>query len=229
MLAVHDVLIMTETETRSLFESIKSELAAQGLALPAGWRLVLDARCSRRLGQCRHGGREIGVSRKFAALNGPAAVGATIRHEIAHALVGPRKHPHDHVWKAMAIRCGDTGDRCCDPEAEGVIVPKGKEAKWAATCPGCGSTHRRHRPLRPGRASSCRNCSGGRYNAAFRLHYATAETARREPVDPSTLTAIERKVLALRAAGLGYVKIDAVFGVYGKKGFWSWKIVKEKG
>jgi hypothetical protein len=35
------------------------------------------------------------------------------------------------------------------------------------------------------------------------------------------------KVLALRAQGLGYVAIDAAFGIHGKRGWWSWKIVRD--
>ncbi len=224
---MHDDFIMTETETHALYNSIVAELAAQGLVLSPGWHLVLDSRSTRRLGQCRERHREIGISRKFAALNGPAAVGSTIRHEIAHALAGCR-HKHDAVWKVMAIRCGDDGNRCCDPEKEGVIIPERKQGAWIAKCVGCGEEHRRHRPMKPGRTSSCAQCSGGRYNAAFRLVY-TSTVETKIAVDPSTLTAIEKKVIALRKSGMGYVKIDGVFGIFGKKGWWSWKICKDSG
>lgn len=43
-----------------------------------------------------------------------------------------------------------------------------------------------------------------------------------EGTSPETV----RKVLALRAGGMGYVAIDREFGIEGKKGWWSWKIVK---
>ncbi len=318
---------MTPAEAKTLYERIKDELRLkmpEAIArLDADWALDFDA-SRRRFGWCDWGGKVVGLSWRFVLINDEIQVGKTIRHEIAHALVGPG-HGHDWAWKQMARTCGDDGRRCWD--AADTEQPA---MKWTAKCIGCNRKIGRNLP--PKKAQSCGHCSGGRFNEDYRLMFVPTEengmtksfvqilarhegpwklrallpdgpkgkpraewmpTKTADPVsdafglmdkNPSissvvawseseqqfvltidradrdvwekergnwreavklaaktTAAAIPervlkipagidaetvRKVLAARASGLGYVAVDAKFGVYGKKGFWSWKICK---
>jgi predicted SprT family Zn-dependent metalloprotease len=215
---------MNEKDARELFETIVAELRAQGLGLPSGWILRFD-HSKRRFGQCSYSRRRISLSRALVALNGPEKVGGTIRHEIAHALVGPG-HGHDWVWKRMAVRCGDDGKRCYSAD---VVTP---EAPWTATCPKCKQVFKRHRAPKADRTSWCKCLHSANPPTEMRLSFTSTTPASFPPTTPATVpsgTGAEniKRVLALRASGLGYVAIDAAFGIHGKHGWWSWKIVKE--
>src|SRR3954471_13189386 len=91
------------------------------------WEVVLD-RAKRRAGVCRPGRKEIGLSAPLTAIHPEAEVRDTILHEVAHALVGPRRG-HDDVWRATALRIGCSGQRCSSPDAPGI------EGSWVGTCP----------------------------------------------------------------------------------------------
>lgn len=153
---------MTLDEARELYTNIIVELEAKGLQLPEGWRLTFDDVAVKRFGRCSYPRREIGLSTKLVLLNGPEAVGNTIRHEIAHSLT--RGHGHDAVWRAMAIRCGSDGRRCYAPDADGIVVPA---MPWIAQCERCGREFGRVR--RPARLLCC-ICRGG-FDARFALRY----------------------------------------------------------
>ncbi|ABL83305.1 MULTISPECIES: SprT family zinc-dependent metalloprotease [unclassified Nocardioides] len=114
------------------------------------WTLVLD-RAKQRAGVCRHARREIGLSAPLTTLHPEPEVRDTILHEIAHALVGPRRG-HDEVWRAAALRIGCSGQRCTDPQLPGVA------GDWVGTCPAGHRITRHRRPSRPG---SCATCSPG--------------------------------------------------------------------
>ncbi len=115
----------------------------------AGWVFVYN-RGKRTLGMCDFDRRRIELSGHFVARNNEPAVRDTILHEIAHALAGP-KAGHGRAWRAVCKRIGARPERL-DREA---VMPKGR---WHATCPACGSAHRRfRRPLR-GRTYICRPC-----------------------------------------------------------------------
>lgn len=204
---------MTEQTARELFDRLAIELA-----LPTDWRLKFD-NAARRFGQCRYSDQVISLSRKLVALNNEQTVSATIRHEIAHALVGPF-HGHDEVWRRMAIQCGDDGHRCYDA---GIETPP---APWTATCATCGKVYKRHRAQKSGRFSACSVCCRGRCRGRFSMTYVlnfemTQPITQHVSDNPQVI-----EVLRLRATGLGYAAIDATFGIFGKKGWWSWKIVK---
>ena len=112
------------------------------------WRLVVD-RAKKRAGICRSGERTIGLSGPLTALHTQEQVRDTVLHEIAHALVGPR-YGHGPTWQAMAVRVGAAPERCLPDDAPSV------PGAWVGTCP-AGHSIDRHR--RPGRVSSCRECS----------------------------------------------------------------------
>jgi predicted SprT family Zn-dependent metalloprotease len=221
---------MTRPDCEALFEKLALELGLNDGTMPwrKGWTFGFDS-ARRRFGCCNFGSKRITLSWRIAVLNDEKEVSATIRHEIAHARVGPG-HGHDHVWREEAIRCGDDGRRCYDSTE--VHVP---DAPWTGTCPACGTKYNRHRAPKPGRTFSCSRCSGGRFNPNFILVWTTTNAVAQTEVirdimskDVDEIMKIS-EVLRLRATGMGYVAIDARFGIFGKKGWWSWKIVKTHG
>src|SRR4249920_816998 len=62
-------------------------------------------------GACWHGRKEIVMSRLLVAMNDEGACLDIAKHEIAHALVGP-KAGHDWRWQEMAVRVGARPVRC---------------------------------------------------------------------------------------------------------------------
>jgi len=89
-----------------------------------GWKLMLDPRPRRRLGQTRYSKREIGLTKVFVELNGWDLVAQTLLHECAHALVGPG-YAHGPVWKRKARELGvrRPGSAMRDPELR--MAPSG--------------------------------------------------------------------------------------------------------
>lgn len=95
------------------------------------WRTVADNRPTRRFGQTRYRKKEIGLSSKIVVLNTPDRVEQTIRHEIAHALVGPGQG-HNAVWKAKCLEVG-APPRACYVESETATPP----TPWKLVCDRC--------------------------------------------------------------------------------------------
>nr|NLD41785.1 sprT domain-containing protein [Actinomycetales bacterium] len=120
------------------------EMAAAGLE---GWEFAWD-RAKRRAGVCRFGNRTISLSRPLMELFAHEEVLDTIRHEIAHALVGP-EHKHDAVWRAAARRLGAT------PKARMPASLPTPPPTWVGECPR-GHQFRRYR--RPSAKVSCSAC-----------------------------------------------------------------------
>lgn len=213
---------MTLSDAKALFDKVALELN-----FPSDWGFEFD-NSKQRFGSCNYNRRKVTLSGPIVLLNEAKQVEQTIRHEIAHVLVGPG-HGHDAVWKAMARKCGDDGARCYDP-----AVVNTPEAAWVALCPKCGKKFERHRAPKPNRPLWCGTCFRGRsFESGAALSFqptAAANTsvmaaAKPSAVDPLTLA----KIRALRMQGRGYVAIDASFGIHGKRGWWSWKIIKENG
>lgn len=102
-----------------------------------GWRTKTD-RARTRAGSCRHSSRTITLSAPIIALNSWQATLDTIRHELAHALVGPG-HAHDRVWQEMAVRLG------AEPKAR--CTSKTPDARYLLYCMRCGAMVRKYHRL----------------------------------------------------------------------------------
>lgn len=102
-----------------------------------GWRFAFNDR-KRSLGVCKYprggGPGIIELNRGWTETAEPHDVLDTIKHECAHALVGPG-HGHDHVWKAMCRKIGCTPSARADESVSGEIDTSG--AKFFAECGSC--------------------------------------------------------------------------------------------
>lgn len=97
------------------------------------WAIALD-RSKVRFGQCRYGQHTIGLSKALVELNPRDEVEDVIRHEIAHALIGPG-HGHGRVWKLKCIEVGARPERCYDSNK--VARPP---RRYTLQCPDCSFT-----------------------------------------------------------------------------------------
>jgi len=91
----------------------------------------------RMLGVCFFEQHLISLSVHFCELNPLSVIEDTMRHEIAHALVGPG-HGHDSVWKKKSLEVGANPERCCSD----CIAPTGA---WSARCPNCQKCYQKYR------------------------------------------------------------------------------------
>jgi predicted SprT family Zn-dependent metalloprotease len=114
-----------------------------------GWKFGLNKN-KRRLGVCRHRKRLIELSVDFVSMNTDEEIIDTIKHEIAHALVGPG-HGHGPVWKAKARQLGCNPVPCSMDAA----MPHGH---FQAVCPGCGMIHSKHRCPKVLTGWVCKKC-----------------------------------------------------------------------
>jgi hypothetical protein len=80
-----------------------------------------------------------------------------IRHEIAHALSGPR---HDDAWVLACARVGARPEHCWGENGE-TRIP----GQWHGTCPG-GHKHK-PRQRKPRKNYSCGGCNPGVYDERF--------------------------------------------------------------
>jgi predicted SprT family Zn-dependent metalloprotease len=144
------------------------------------WRVELDG-AKRRAGVCRFGERVIGLSAPLTRLHGEAEVLDTIRHEIAHALAGPRAG-HGEVWQAVATRIGCSTRRCLPVDAPRV------PGAWVGVC-SQGHVAERHR--RPDRVMTCARCS-----PAFALEHVLEWTFRGRPASMHPNYVAELEALA---------------------------------
>lgn len=107
--------------------------------------LVRSGLCRRKLGRP---GR-VELSAYFVSLNPMPVVIDTLKHEVAHAIVGP-EHGHSEAWKA---KCRELGCRPVACYGGDVVMPKGP---YRAVCPNCKEGfHRHRRPTRDYHHAAC--------------------------------------------------------------------------
>lgn len=94
-----------------------------------GWRFKLT-RAHKILGNCNYTAKLIGVSRYHIQYGTDAEILDTIKHEIAHALVGVG-HGHGPIFQAMAIMLGAT------PGSKKQVT-KSSPHQWKIICGRCG-------------------------------------------------------------------------------------------
>lgn len=139
----------------------RSLLAEHGLY---DWSFAFNCR-KRAFGLCDYTRRTIFLSAVLTELNGEAEVGDTLRHEVAHALAGPRAG-HGPAWRKVAREIGAKPRRCYD--ADEVRQPP---ARYVLRCPSCQRETPRHR--KPTGVYACRGCckrlNGGRFSERYRL------------------------------------------------------------
>lgn len=97
-----------------------------------GWTAHVNERMTRTYGICRYRSRRVEISWQIARLNGRESNLDTIRHEVAHAIVGPGCG-HGPKWKEACELTGARPVRCYSGDE--VATPEGR---WLATCEACG-------------------------------------------------------------------------------------------
>lgn len=140
-------------EEKAMRVTLAGELAEKlmsdfGLTV-LGWRFRWSFSKS-AAGCCIHDKKVIELSVHFAEVRTEAMTEDTIRHEIAHALVG-RGYGHGWVWKSKAVECGANPVACFSD----AYLRKGFEA----LCPKCGflDTFRSRMPKSTRVCKKCRS------------------------------------------------------------------------
>ena len=123
-----------EAQKTALREMVKWGLVDDGWTF--GW---LSRRATQTCGQCVYRAKAIRLNPRHVELNSPVVVLDTVRHEIAHALVGSRAN-HGPAWRECAVRVGATPERAAGEEV--APVPR-QPFRWTATCRDCGAVMRR--------------------------------------------------------------------------------------
>ena len=116
----------------------------------ASWSVRLD-HARQRCGSCHFKRREITLSRHFVSLNDSVEIEATVLHEIAHALAGPRAG-HGQRWQQIAQRIGAPLQTTNDS----AVMP---EPAWGLRCVSCAViVARRHRRSLKLDLVRCKHC-----------------------------------------------------------------------
>lgn len=110
--------------------------------LDLGWTFAFD-RSKRRFGYTIHSKKRISLSSLLVGLNDISHVEKTLRHEIAHALVGPGHH-HDEAWKTKCFIAGAEPIRYYDQRSDGHLITS-VQKKLVYECPSCHRQWRAHK------------------------------------------------------------------------------------
>jgi len=141
-------------ETTTLANKLMKEF---GLA-DEGWTFRFSNKKT-IMGTCYHGEKVIEFSKWYVESH-PNEIEDTIRHEIAHALVGP-DHDHDYVWRRKCLEVGARPERCYDSNSP--QVTRSVKHNWLLECdnPRCENTTKwkRDRMTRRSRYAICPNCA----------------------------------------------------------------------
>lgn len=122
------------------------------------WDIKINGRLSRALGRTFFTSKRIELNKDFVFRNYKWQIEGVIKHEMAHALVGP-KHNHNSIFREKCIALKTP------PEFHGAIsLAKIKKAppkpmRFTANCPTCGHTYQL-RNLKAGTSYYCRNHYG---------------------------------------------------------------------
>lgn len=116
--------------------------------LDESWSFGFD-HAKRRAGQCDYTRRRLTVSRYLAARFDDDEIHQVLLHEVAHALAG-HEAAHGAEWKRVARDLGYVGGTTHRGETAVELAP------WIGRCP---AGHETYRHRRPGRPTSCAQCS----------------------------------------------------------------------
>lgn len=125
------------------------------------WSFKFDFAKS-RFGQCNFRTKTITLSKELTELNEPDKVINTIKHEIAHALVGAG-HGHNLTWKNKAVEVGCLPQRCYSKE---VITP---QYKYTWECPNCKRRINSRRKIKSSCYKCCNQFNNGKYTKKFKF------------------------------------------------------------
>ena len=143
---------MTETEAINLARKMMDK---EGLR---EWDIKINGRLSRALGRTFFKSKRIELNKDFITRNFKWQIEGVIKHEMAHALVGP-EHSHNRVFREKCIALKTP------PEFHGpTSVAKIKKAppkpmRFSAKCPTCSHTYQL-RNVKAGTNYYCRNHVG---------------------------------------------------------------------
>lgn len=122
------------------YETTSRLLAAHGLH---DWHVTSD-KAIHRLGYAHSGKKIISLSIYHLQNSDDSEIIDTIRHEVAHAIVGTR-NKHNSLWKMKAIEIG-ARPKACGPAVkniETIVKPK-----YSGICAKCGKAFYAYRRLK---------------------------------------------------------------------------------
>lgn len=98
-----------------------------------GWKVVFD-KATNRAGRCTYDTKTISYSVIYLLHGTEAQRINTIRHEVAHALVGPG-YGHGYAWKRKFLLLGGDGSRTTHIALPSEVVKS--NFLWVGACPTC--------------------------------------------------------------------------------------------
>lgn len=125
-------------QTSQVVQEARLLMGHHGL-LDKGWTFKLNSNKT-RLGVCKYRYNRIEMSLLYVERVEDEIIFNTIKHEIAHALVG-RGHGHNWTWKAKAIEVGAKPKACT---VVNVVIP----SKYLGECQTCKKQFAFHRKLK---------------------------------------------------------------------------------
>lgn len=123
------------------------------------WKFEFN-RSKKTFGLCKFGRKVISLSKFLCETNPEHEVEITIKHEIAHALVG-LNHGHDRDWKSKCVEMGITPSQYYNEAGNGRnVIPVEKKNQYQ--CPNCKHIFGSHRAWTI--RHSCSICHHGKFD-----------------------------------------------------------------